>query len=139
LEKQSFPSEISKPLMIAVLGLLGTIAIFFFIQQSWVGFGILIVTIWFVSNTIFNTYYVIEDSVLTIKSGLLYHRSIDVFSIKMISQSTSIQSSPSVSFNRICLTFGKFEEVIVSPADQKGFINVLIKINSDIQIDKDLK
>ena len=55
-----------------------------------------------------------------------------VNALKNISKTNNIISSPAVSFDRIEITYGKFDEIILSPKDKHKFADDLLKINPDI-------
>jgi hypothetical protein len=52
--------------------------------------------------------------------------------MKKISKSSSIVSSPAASFDRIEITYDKFDELIISPKHKLKFIADLQKINPNL-------
>ncbi|GAB3937655.1 PH domain-containing protein [Mucilaginibacter myungsuensis] len=65
--------------------------------------------------------------------------SIPIDQIKTISKTGSILSSPALSVTeRIEVTYGKFDSVIISPADRAPFIADLLKINPVINLGEGL-
>lgn len=52
--------------------------------------------------------------------------------MKKISKSSSIISSPAASFDRIEITYGKFDELIISPKHKLKFAADLQKINPNL-------
>lgn len=77
-------------------------------------------------------YTINENGLLTIKCGFLYKKTIDISSIKTITKTNKILSSPAPSLDRIQLTFGKGKSILISPKDKISFASDLIKINPDI-------
>lgn len=135
---QKYPSKLNKPLWIAVYVVLGVIIILVAKDEAWLAVGLLVFTGWFVGQTIFNTHYTITGQELIIKSGLLYHRTIDIGSIRKLSKSDSVQSSPAASFDRIEIAFNKSDEVLISPENRADFVKRLIEINPAITLDSKL-
>ena len=54
------------------------------------------------------------------------------FSALTLSKSSSIISSPAASFDRIEITYGKFDELIISPKHKLKFAADLQKINPNL-------
>lgn len=80
----------------------------------------------------FNTTYTITDQELHIKCGFFKYKPIAIASIKSISKTSSLLSSPAASFDRIEIKYGKFDEIIISPKDKVNFAKALKAIHSDI-------
>ena len=79
------------------------------------------------------TYKIKEKKELLIKCGFLYNSTIDISKIKSIERTRNPISSPAPSLDRIELKYGKWDSVIISPEDNVGFVNELVKINPDIK------
>ena len=76
-----------------------------------------------------NTYYIIDNKNLKIRCGFITYKPIDINQIKVISKTNSIVASPAASFDRIEISYGKFNDIIISPSNKSQFINDLIAIN----------
>jgi len=94
----------------------------------------LVITYGFIVYLFFNTKYSITESFLKVSCGIFNYKPIAIASIKTISNSRSLMSSPAASFDRISITYGKWEEIIISPRDKKAFVNHLKSQNSNIKI-----
>ncbi|MFB9052707.1 PH domain-containing protein [Formosa undariae] len=82
----------------------------------------------------FSTAYTIHgNGILNVKCGFTYNRSFDINKIKSISKSNNLISSPAPSMDRIELTYGKFDFIIISPKDKLQFAKELTKINPNIE------
>lgn len=81
----------------------------------------------------FNTTYTIEGKILSIKCGFITYKPIDIMTIKSIAKSSNIISAPAASFDRIEISYGKYDEVILSPKDKHLFAQHLVSINPNIQ------
>ena len=92
----------------------------------------LIVMYGLILHMFFNTTYTIDQKMLHIKCGFIRYNSINIMDIKKISKSSSIISSPAASFDRIEITYGKFNELIISPRHKTKFVKDLKKINPNL-------
>ena len=80
----------------------------------------------------FNTTYKIEKEKLHIKCGFFKYKPVTIKEMKKVSKSSNIISSPADSFDRIEITYGKFEELIISPKHKTKFVEDLQKVNPEI-------
>ena len=80
----------------------------------------------------FNTTYKIEKEKLHIKCGFFKYKPLTIKEMKKVSKSSNIISSPAASFDRIEITYGKFEELIISPKHKTKFVEDLQKVNPEI-------
>lgn len=79
-----------------------------------------------------NTTYTIENRSLHIKCGFFRYSSVNIMEMKKISKSSNIISSPAASFDRIEITYAKYDELIISPKHKTKFVEDLQKINPKI-------
>ena len=86
----------------------------------------------FILHMFFNTTYKIENEKLYIKCGFIKYRPLNIGEMKKVSKSSNIISSPAASFDRIEITYGKFDELIISPKHKTKFVEDLQKINPEI-------
>ena len=93
---------------------------------------VLILIYGFILHMFFNTSYTIKDEKLYIKCGFFNYKPIAISEMKKVSNSSSIISSPAASFDRIEITYGKFDELIISPKDKTKFVDDLLKINPEL-------
>ncbi|WP_111307345.1 PH domain-containing protein [Confluentibacter sediminis] len=80
-----------------------------------------------------NTDYLIENNELKIKCGFLFHKKINIMEIKSIKKTNSLISSPAPSFDRIEITYGTSDTIIISPKDKVTFTKDLTRINHNIK------
>ena len=95
-------------------------------------FSAMVVLYGFILHMFFNTTYKIEKGKLYIKSGFFNYNPVNIGEMKKISKSSNIISSPAASFDRIEITYGKFDELIISPKHKTKFVEDLQKINPGI-------
>ena len=112
-----------------------TIILVWMIQiGSWLGFSIIAFTLVFLVHLFLTTYYVIEGDRLRVRSGFLVNRIIEIEKIRKVETSKSFLSSPATSFDRIELSYNKFDTVTISPADKSSFVADLKQVNPSIEI-----
>ena len=138
-----FPSARS-----TVLGLIlwGTLLVVFILsmnealKSSKLTDVLILLTFWilmllFVGVVWFRTRYYISDRQLIVKIGPIAHSRIDISTISEISKTKSWLSAPANSLNRLAIKSRDKMLVMVSPEDQKGFIESLKAINPDIKFE----
>ncbi len=101
---------------------------------SWVAFFIVAGTWLFMLDILFNTRYIIKGDVLVVRCGAFFKSSVSIHSIKEITGSRSIVSSPALSLDRIAIRYNKYDEVMISPKDRDAFISHLLEVNSNIVV-----
>lgn len=79
-----------------------------------------------------NTYYVIEGECLLIKSGLFYNQKINILGIKTIKKTRNPISSPALTINRLEITYGKYNSVLIAPKERDLFLAEIKAINPQI-------
>ena len=92
----------------------------------------LIVMYGLILHMFFNTTYTIDQQMLHIRCGFFRYKPINIMNMKKISKSSSIISSPAASFDRIEISYGKFDELIISPKHKLKFAADLQKINPNL-------
>lgn len=79
-----------------------------------------------------STKYIIDSRNLIVKCGW-YKKSIAINTIKSISKTSILLSSPAPSFDRIELIYNKFDSLVISPKNKTAFAKDLLKINPEIE------
>lgn len=129
-----YKSKIS-PLLLVLVILPMIILLVWMIQMgSWLGFSIIAVTLAFLVYLFLTTYYVIEGDKLRVRSGFLVNRIIEIEKIRKVETSKSFLSSPATSFDRIELSYNKFDSVSISPSDKISFVEELKSLNPAIEL-----
>ncbi len=72
------------------------------------------------------TIYVISGNELRIACGPM-KMTVPIDSISRIRSSHSVVSSPALSLSRLAIQYGRFQEVLISPADRQGFIRAIVE------------
>lgn len=82
-----------------------------------------------------NTSYTLDGGILKVHCGLIVRKDIPVSSIKAVRLTDSILSSPALSVReRIELTYGKFDNVIISPERRAEFVADLLRLNPQVSV-----
>lgn len=103
-----------------------------FSKKMYLTISALLILYGFILHMFFNTIYTIDNERLHITCGFFRYNSINIMEIKKISKSHNMISSPAASFDRIEISYGKFEEIIISPKHKLKFSEDLQKINPGI-------
>lgn len=130
-----YKSKIGFELVIPLILVFGTV-LFLTVSEkpSWLGVVILLPVILFVVHMFMTTYYTINGENLIVKCGFLFNKTIDINTIKKISETNNPLSSPATSIDRLEITYGKYDSVIISPKQKKEFIDNIILINPNIEV-----
>lgn len=133
--KKVYKSGISYWLLSILLIVLSTISILLYLDGApWYALLLVFALFAFILQLFVNTYYIIEEDVLKIRSGFLYKLNVDIHQIKKIEETNSPLSSPAASFDRIEIIYNKFDSVIISPKEKQLFIQDILQINPTIEI-----
>ena len=133
--KKLFKSKIGLELAIPLIVVFGTVIFLtVFEKPGWLGFVILLLPVLFVVHIFMITIYTIENNKLTIKSGFLFNKTIDINTIKKITETNNPLSSPATSIDRLEITYAKFDSVIISPKQKMEFINYIKALNPNVEI-----
>lgn len=100
----------------------------------WIAF-LMIFLIWFsFGSQWFGTGYYLNKEFLVIQIGIFYRRRIFISSIYSIWKSTKLTKVPTGSFRKLQIHFND-GTIIIVPAFEKEFLDHIITLNPDIQIE----
>lgn len=102
---------------------------------SWLGLIGLLICLLFVIHLFTSISYTIIDDELKIKAVFLVNTKIPISSIHKIKETNNLISSPAASLDRLEIFYGKYDSIIISPLDKNEFIQDLLKINPNIEVD----
>lgn len=127
---KTYRSKIDWWLMLLVFGLLGYPIIEGLYTQNYI-----VVLIFIVINSIIlllfrSIRYVINDTQLKV-----WYTKIDINTIKKIYATKNPLSSPALSIDRIAIVYNKYDEVLISPKNRAEFIEELLKVNPNIEVE----
>lgn len=128
-------SKIGMELVVPLVLIFGTVLVLIINEKpNWIGIAILLPVILFVVHMFLTTKYTIEGDKLVIKCGFLYHKTIDINTIRRIAETNNLLSSPATSLDRLEILYGKFDSVLISPRRKAEFINDIKRINPGIEV-----
>ncbi len=105
-------------------------------EKDWIIFVILIFTIAFIMYLLYDTNYIVTEGNLKVHSGFIVNKNISISKIKAIKKTDSLLSAPAASISdRIEVFYENSKSIVISPNDKHGFIEELLKRNSNIKIE----
>ena len=81
------------------------------------GIAVIALLVWL----LLGTYYTVDRGTLKIVSGP-FRWNVPIDQIHSVEATKSVLSSPALSLDRIRIRYGKRRNIIISPADKKGFL-----------------
>lgn len=128
-----YKSKIDIGLILIVFCIIAISSVPMFVPEIvWLGIVIDLTVILIFLNIIYGTAYIIEEDMLTIRSGIFINKTIDIHDIVEVNKTKDMQSSPALSLDRIRLKLKNKETVMISPKDRDGFINEICSINNKV-------
>lgn len=131
---KKYKSKIGTEFVILLFGALLIPLIMILLDFNWTDFCIISLCVLFLLHLIYATEYKINEEVLIIKCSFLINESINIHSIKKISETNNLLSSPAFSMDRIELLYNKYDMILLSPKEKLEFIENLKNINTKIEI-----
>ncbi|MFV8328488.1 PH domain-containing protein [Flavobacterium sp. ZS1P14] len=131
---KTYKSKLGPELVIPIIIVFGGLTIKVVLEKSWIGIAFTFLVVSFISHMFITTKYRIEKENLNIKCGFLFNENIGIKTILKISETNNILSSAATSIDRLEIIYNKFDSVLVSPKDKKGFIDSLTEINPNIEV-----
>ncbi len=107
---------------------------FMIFQKVWLGVVINLLVAGFIWHLFTSTYYVIDGKILNVRSGFLVNESIEIETIKKITETNTPISAPATSFDRLRIDYNEYGTIVISPRDKEAFIEQLRKINPKIKV-----
>ena len=130
----TYKSKIDIGLMFPIFMVLFGVCVFMVFIRAWVGFTIILLLFTFIIHMLLTTQYKIIGKTLIIKSGIFVNKLVNIDTIRKITETNSIVSSPANSLDRLELSYNKFDRIIISPKDKDGFIKFLSELNPNIKV-----
>lgn len=131
---KTYPSKISWGILLLMGFTLLISSAFMIVSKAWMGLGINLIVAAFIGHLFSTTYYVVQGTQLTVKSGFVFHARIDILSITKISETNNFISSPALSLDRLDIYYHPMNSVIISPKDKHAFLEHLLQINPKISV-----
>ena len=121
--------------LIVILGVtFGTIAIVMACSGDYVPLFLNVILFLAIGYVLWKTEYTISKTNLNVKSSFLVNEDIAILSIRRIEETYNPISAPAASIDRLEIFYNKFDSILISPKDKKGFIADLLRINPNIDV-----
>lgn len=104
------------------------------IEGEWLGYLGIVLCLLFIVFISKSTRYIIAENQLIVKCMFIVNDRIEISKIRKIEKTNSVLSSPALSLDRIAIKFNKFDEVYISPKERQNFLNDLLLINPNIEV-----
>ena len=135
-----FPSKKGFTYACIIIGLMVSAFFIIFSMEETVIVGIILaflsirlMVVWF------STYYVLTENELHIYSGYTFIETINLSSITSINRSYTILNAPALSFKRLRITSGKWNDTcLISPENEEQFLQLIQERNPTVELDKKL-
>lgn len=118
-------------LLAAVSGLL-------FVNSLWGGLLFTGLVFGFVLSFLDTVYSLTADGQLLIRCGPFYRQSISIASIRKVRPTRNPLSSPALSLDRLEIRYDKWSTVLISPRERSAFLQQLLQLNPQIELDPKL-
>ncbi|MCI1265051.1 MAG: PH domain-containing protein [Saprospiraceae bacterium] len=133
--KKIYNSKIGLELVIPLVLIFGiALALNIIEKTNVIGIAILLPIILFVVHMFLTTNYTIESDDLIIKCGFLSNKTIDIKTIKKITETNNPLSSPATSLDRLEINYGKFDKILISPKNKTEFIDDIKRLNPNVEV-----
>lgn len=133
--KKVYKSKIGIRFYIRIIVLLGIVlSLIISGYFNWIIITILVLMTISIVKISLATKYSINGHILAIKSGFFHNLTIDINSIRKISETNNPISAPAISLDRLEIIYNKYDAVTISPKHKLQFIKDIKSINPDIEI-----
>ena len=117
-----YKSKIGLELVIPLTLIFGTtLFLQLIVEQNLLAIAIVVLIIILIVYMFVTTHYTINGDILEIKCGFTFKETVDIKTIKSISETNTILSAPATSIDRIEIQYGKFDSVVISPKQKLEF------------------
>ena len=130
-----YRSKVNIPLALLVFvpiiaGLILTLS-----ERTWGAAVIMGLTLIFLSAMYLTTFYAIPaEQDLVVRGGGFISRRIPIANINRLQKTRTILAGPALSMDRLYVQFDQGDAVVISPVRKSEFIETLLKINPNIEI-----
>jgi hypothetical protein len=132
---KTYKSKIGLELAIPIVVVFaGVFVINIFEDPNWFGIASLLVVFAFVIHLFLTTNYKIDGDQLTVKSGFIVNKQIEITAITKIVETNNPISSPATSIDRLEIMFNKYDTIVISPKLKSEFLAHILLINPHIEV-----
>lgn len=134
MEVRVFRSKLGPGLAVFVYGLMGALSVYAVWEKHWMVLFFLLLQTAVITHILMSIRYIITDGILLIRVSFFYRLRIDIGSVTKITKSRNPLSSPAASLDRLEVHYGKYDSILISPKDKRGFAETLVSINPSIEV-----
>jgi hypothetical protein len=131
---KTYRSKVGSEIVIPVGFLLGGIGIAMAYNHIWAGLAMIVLVSVFIAQILLTTYYMISERTILIKCGFLFTATVNIDSIKRISETNNMMSSPAASLDRLEIIYNTYNSILVSPKEKMEFLTHITTINPKIEV-----
>ncbi len=128
-----YPSKLGIGITIFTLSVIVGSGIFMFLDGEILAVLINLLVLILIYILYKSTNYIIEGSILRIKSGFLINEKLSIKDITKVVETNNIMSAPAFSLDRLEIKYGR-KSIIISPIKKAEFIKQLMTINPKIEV-----
>ncbi len=121
---KKYKSKIGTEFVILLFGALFIPLIMSLLNFNWTDFCIISLCILFLLHLIYSTEYIINEEVLIIKCSFLINKNVNIHSIKKISETNNLMSSPAFSLDRIEILYNKYDMILITPKKNLNLLKI---------------
>ena len=129
--KTVYPTKVSITLILIISLIMGCILISLAVSSKWIPFFIDLLLYVSLVYLMVSIKYEINESQLIIHQAM-GKMVIDINTIKSIEPTHTVLSAPASSLDRLCISYNKYDDVVISPRRKEEFIRQLHSINPNI-------
>ena len=130
----TYPTKIGTELILPLVLVFGISSALLIYHEAWIGLLINMTAIVGICYVCINTTYTVDGNVLCIKSPLILPITIDIDNIQKIQETRDPMSSPAGSLDRLEISYGKTDRVLISPKCKKEFLDQMRVLKPEIKI-----
>lgn len=131
---RTYRSKIGAELVVPVSLVLGTVSYAMAYHRIWPGLALMFLIAAFIAHMLLTTYYQVKGSVLKIRCGFFFDRTVPIDAIREVKETRDPSSAPAASLDRLILRYDRFDSVVISPKEKEAFIQHLLNINPGIKL-----
>lgn len=132
--ERTYRSKVSVGLFVFIFGVMAAVSVLMIVEGQWYGLVLPLGLTVFILSFFKTSYTITATGNLQIRSGWLYNLVIPISQITKIKHTNNPLSSPALSFDRLEIRYGKWNTVLISPAQKEDFLQTLLLHNPSIEI-----
>lgn len=128
-----YSSKLSIGLTVFTLSVIIGTSVFMFLDGERISLLLNLIVLILIFILYKSTNYIIEGSILRVKSGFFINEKLSIKDISRIKETNNIMSAPAFSLDRLEIKYGR-KSIIISPVKKSEFIKQLMAVNPKIKV-----